>query len=219
MYQVFDSEDAPFFKWMEKNPEGYVLNTKNFEKTSYAYFHKSNCGHIGGPIEGNKSDPYTSKDYIKVCSTNPQELLYWLKNNRENAIEHIANCKDCEPNIDLNSIESIFPSEKHIPYHTEGAKNKVTINSYERNAKARKKCLKHFGYSCAVCGMNFKDQYKGIEANPIHVHHLNPISESNGERKINPTEDLIPVCPNCHAVIHSSSELYSIEEVKEMLQN
>lgn len=156
---------------------------------------------------------------IKVCSTNPQELLNWIKRNRKNAIEHAVNCKDCEPNIHLDSINSAFPSENHIPTHTEGAKKRVTVNSYERDSKARQKCLDHFGYNCAVCEMNFKDRYKGIEGNPIHVHHLNPISESNGERKVDPLEDLIPVCPNCHAVIHSNPELYSIEEAKEMLQN
>lgn len=219
MVQEFSSEDAPFFKWMNSNPDGYVLNAKRSKTSSYAYFHKSNCGHIGGPIEGNESDPFTAKKYIKICSTNSQELLNWVKRNRKNAIEHVVNCKDCEPEIHLDSINSAFPSENHVPIHTEGAKKKVTVNSYERDSKARQKCLEHFGYNCAVCEMNFKDRYKGIEGNPIHVHHLNPISESNGERKVDPLEDLIPVCPNCHAVIHSNPGLYSIGEAKEMLQN
>ncbi|MDZ7720419.1 MAG: HNH endonuclease [Balneolaceae bacterium] len=219
MAQEFTSEDAPFFKWMNNNPDGFVLNTKKSEKSSYAYFHKSNCGHIGGPIEGNGSNPYTSKDYIKVCSTDPKDLLNWIKLNRENAIEHAVNCKDCNPDIDLDSINMAYPSEQHIPSHMEGAKKEVTVNRYERDRKARKKCLEHHGYNCAVCEMNFEERYEGLEANPIHVHHLDPISQANGEREVDPKKDLVPVCPNCHAVIHATSSIYSIEEVKEMLQN
>jgi len=220
MLEIFDSGDAPFFDWMNENPSGYVLNVRRSKAPSYPiFFHKSNCKHIGGPIDGNESDPYTSKNYIKVCSNDYEELFNWIKLNRNDSIENTVNCKDCEPDIDLNSINSIFPSEQHISIHTEGAKKRVTVNSYERDPKAREKCLEHFGYNCAICKMNFKDRYKGIEGNPIHVHHLNPISESNGERKVDPQKDLIPVCPNCHTVIHSSSDLYSIEEVREMLQN
>jgi predicted HNH restriction endonuclease len=218
MVQEFSSGDALFFNWMDCNPNGYVLNTKRSGKSSYAYFHKSDCGHISSPIDGNESNPYTTKDYIKICSTNSRELLDWIRNNRKNVGAKAVNCRDCKPNVNLNAINSIFPSELDIPVYAEGIKKKITVNSYERDPKARKKCLEYFGYSCAVCGINFKEKYKGIEKNPIHVHHLNPISKSNGKRKVDPIKDLIPVCPNCHTVIHSGPKLYPIERVKEMLQ-
>lgn len=37
----------------------------------------------------------------------------------------------------------------------------------------------------------------------IHVHHLKPLHESIGIGIVDPSRDLVPVCPNCHAVIHS----------------
>ena len=35
---------------------------------------------------------------------------------------------------------------------------------------------------------------------------------------VNPKTDLIPVCPNCHMILHSKNDgVYSPEEVKNML--
>jgi predicted HNH restriction endonuclease len=46
------------------------------------------------------------------------------------------------------------------------------------------------------------------------VHHLRPISEIAEEYEVDPVKDLRPVCPNCHAMIHRTPQLYSIEEMK-----
>ena len=45
-----------------------------------------------------------------------------------------------------------------------------------------------------------KDSYGEIGEGFIHVHHIIPVSRLVIEKdyKINPIEDLIPVCPNCH---------------------
>ncbi len=50
----------------------------------------------------------------------------------------------------------------------------------------------------------------------IHVHHIKPLSEINNTYLVDPETDLIPVCPNCHAMLHRSKETLSIEELKEM---
>lgn len=56
--------------------------------------------------------------------------------------------------------------------------------------------------------------YGEIGAGYIHVHHLKPLAEVTGEREIDPIADLIPVCPNCHAMLHRASEP-TIEELRE----
>jgi 5-methylcytosine-specific restriction protein A len=43
--------------------------------------------------------------------------------------------------------------------------------------------------------------YPGIKDGYIHVHHLKLVSQ--GPRKIDPKKDLVPVCPNCHAMLHT----------------
>ena len=53
----------------------------------------------------------------------------------------------------------------------------------------------------------------------IHVHHLRPLSEVSESHEIDPINDLVPVCPNCHAIIHRRSPPYSIQEMRELIKN
>lgn len=101
----------------------------------------------------------------------------------------------------------------------EGSTREVKINAYERNAKARKKCIDYFGVNCIVCGFNFEDKYGELGNGFIHVHHVIPLSSIGENYKINYKEDLVPVCPNCHAMLHASKKekLISIEALRKLL--
>jgi hypothetical protein len=114
--------------------------------------------------------------------------------------------------------EETFPEEV-VDAHTyyEGATKHITVNVYERSAKARRACIKCYGTDCFVCGFNFKAVYGNAGDEFIHVHHLKPLSEVGEEYKLNPEKDLRPVCPNCHAMIHRKTPAYTIEEIKELL--
>ncbi|GAB3533154.1 hypothetical protein GCM10027443_18160 [Pontibacter brevis] len=100
-----------------------------------------------------------------------------------------------------------------VESYFEGKAKEVTQTRYERNPKARKVCLYHHGYSCVVCGFNFENEFGEIGKNFIHVHHLNPVSEIGQEYLLNPIEDLRPVCPNCHSMLHMKRPPFSIEEI------
>lgn len=96
----------------------------------------------------------------------------------------------------------------------EGASKSVIVNAYERNPAAREKCLAHHGYACAVCNFDFESVYGQLGRNYIHVHHLVPLSEVKREYKVDPIKDLVPVCPNCHAMIHVTRPCLSIDQLK-----
>ena len=100
----------------------------------------------------------------------------------------------------------------------EGKSTEVTLTHYERDPGARKECLEHYGYRCTVCDFNFENVYGEIGKGFIHVHHLVPISQVGDEYEINAIEDLCPVCPNCHAMLHQESPPVSIEELKAIIQ-
>lgn len=100
--------------------------------------------------------------------------------------------------------------------HMEGSTMTVSVNVYERNPKARMECIKYYkGYTCQVCGFDFKKFYGDIGESFIHVHHIKPLSEIEEEYEVNPKEDLIPVCPNCHAMLHRKP--ISIEDLKKLI--
>ena len=106
--------------------------------------------------------------------------------------------------------EEVLPSETYI----EGAVRQVTLNAYERNEKARRAAIKFHTCVCKVCGFDFEAEYGVIGKSFIHVHHIIPLSSIGREYVLNPKTDLIPVCPNCHAMIHRKSPPFLVEELR-----
>ena len=115
----------------------------------------------------------------------------------------------------------IFPDEiredEEVKY-PEGGRKKVTVNAYERNPEAREKCIEHYGPTCRVCDFNFGKAYGDKYKRFIHIHHIKPVSKMPKRYEVDPVKDLIPVCPNCHAVIHYGNKTLSIEAVKKLLE-
>ena len=116
-------------------------------------------------------------------------------------------------------MEFNLPEEITTPQvFYEGAKQTIVVNKYERNEKARRKCIDYHGAKCCVCCFSFERVYGSVGRDFIHVHHLVKLSQIGGEYEVDPVKDLCPVCPNCHAIIHRKEPHYSIEEVKEMMR-
>lgn len=118
-----------------------------------------------------------------------------------------------------SNSEQEYPDEIQEPETVaEGAKKTVVVNKYERDPNARLKCINRWGHSCVVCDFNFEEVYGDYGADYIHVHHLIPLSKTGGEYQLNPIEDLRPVCPNCHAMIHKTIDAITIEQLKTLLK-
>jgi len=114
----------------------------------------------------------------------------------------------------LNERDSDFTSTETV----EGKKVLRYTTVYERDPKARAEALTIHGYDCKGCGLNFGDFYGEHGRGFIHVHHIKPLSES-GETKIDPKTDLIPLCPNCHAMVHKNkSNTLTLDELKEIIK-
>lgn len=92
------------------------------------------------------------------------------------------------------------------------------VNVYERNRAARVKCISHYGAVCHGCDMDFLTRYGERGRGFMHVHHLLPLSQIKKTYKLNPIEDLRPVCPNCHAMIHRHQPMLSIKELRKIMK-
>lgn len=101
----------------------------------------------------------------------------------------------------------------------EGSLKRVTVNAYERNRLARNLCIEHYGVNCSVCNFNFEQVFGDIGKEFIHVHHLKLLSEIGEEYVVDPIEDLRPVCPNCHSMIHKRKPPLSISELQALLNH
>jgi hypothetical protein len=100
----------------------------------------------------------------------------------------------------------------------EGATRIVRINAYERNREARRKCIEHYGARCSVYGFDFEEFYGELGHGFIHVHHLVPLSQVGEAYLVNPIDDLRPVCPNCHAMVHSRGGTMALEELRALIR-
>ncbi|HEY8388051.1 MAG TPA: HNH endonuclease [Parasegetibacter sp.] len=101
----------------------------------------------------------------------------------------------------------------------EGAATEITQTRYERNVYARNECLKRYGFSCSVCNFNFEEFYGSLGYQFIHVHHLTQVATRKQEYKVDPIQDLRPVCPNCHAMLHKQNPPLTIEELKAIIKS
>lgn len=107
-----------------------------------------------------------------------------------------------------------LPEELDGGRYVEGAARTVSVNAYERSPAARAKCLAHHGYACVVCSFDFESAYGELGRHYIHVHHLVPLAEIRAEYVVDPVRDLVPVCPNCHAMIHATRPCLGIEQLR-----
>lgn len=115
---------------------------------------------------------------------------------------------------DLTTPEQI-PDGVELP---EGAMKQIRVNVYERNPTARILCIKHYGAKCSICEFNFQKAYGERGIGFIHVHHIRGLAEIKASYSVNPVEDLRPVCPNCHAMIHRTNPPAACEEIKALLR-
>jgi hypothetical protein len=83
----------------------------------------------------------------------------------------------------------------------EGRRRQSLASRVERSSANRRICLEKYGYVCQVCDEEMTSKYGELAEHFIHVHHLEGLA-SSGVRWIDPTKDLIAVCPNCHSMLH-----------------
>jgi 5-methylcytosine-specific restriction protein A len=113
---------------------------------------------------------------------------------------------------DAENPESL--TEKGYP---EGSVVRIEVNKYERNPSNRAACIAHYGTSCRACGFDFSMHYGELGEGYIQVHHQTPVSTLGPNYIINPVSDLIPLCSNCHSIIHRRNPPLTLNEIKHLI--
>ncbi len=100
----------------------------------------------------------------------------------------------------------------------EGLAKQVLTTQYERSSKNRLMCIAAHGSTCAVCGFDFGATYGAFADGFIEVHHKTPVSNLRTSTMIDPVEDLVPLCPNCHAAVHLFDPPLKPEELTALMK-
>jgi len=98
----------------------------------------------------------------------------------------------------------------------EGFKRSTTFAKHERSKKNREAAIQKHGVVCFGCQKAMAEIYGKIADGYIHIHHVQPISEYSSARKPNINE-LVPLCPNCHAVVHLEKPPITIEQLQKLI--
>lgn len=124
-----------------------------------------------------------------------------------------------DKNMDDYNSEGFF-TDVAEENHNEGLAKKVYVNKYERSSIARGKCIEFHGCKCSICEIDFEQEYGEVGKGFIHVHHKTPISDIGEVYVINYKNDLIPICPNCHAMLHRkiNDKHLTIDELKAIIE-
>lgn len=141
---------------------------------------------------------YEAKEYNAVMT---------FKKVREDHKDMINNFLFSSPS---NDPDVIPPTQPYV----EGAVQSIIVNAYERNPKARAACLDYYGFLCQACGFNFEEKYGKLGKGFIHVHHVVPLAEIGQQYEVDPLRDLVPLCANCHAMIHREIPALTLSELK-----
>jgi len=127
---------------------------------------------------------------------------------------------EIEDEMELVDYILAFPNEsgENISFLIEGAKKITQHVRYERNPFNRKEAIRIQGYKCRICGFGFDEVYgKDLADNYIEVHHIKQLSD--GEQVIDPAIDLLPVCANCHRMLHRKKKSsVTIAELKRIVE-
>jgi 5-methylcytosine-specific restriction protein A len=112
----------------------------------------------------------------------------------------------------LVGTENIESSEGEF----EGAALRYLATKLERKKLNRDACIRIHGTRCHGCGFDFGEFYGELAHGYIEIHHIESLAAS-GEVRVNPATDLVPLCSNCHSVVHRVSPPLPLDELRRLV--
>jgi 5-methylcytosine-specific restriction enzyme A len=189
-----DRPDAEKFR----NPNGVALKLTNFLPFDKTYNGKGMGGgskldeEVFNEFVENKSRLHAIATEIKKISTNPllREKIYQIEEDEQTVNDSVM--------------------EGQVLYKL----HKVRERSLKIVIQKKKHSLLTLGHlECEACIFDFHDFYGEIGEGYIECHHRTPLSDLKMESKTR-LDDLALVCANCHRMLHRSSHLLTVEELK-----
>jgi HNH endonuclease len=100
----------------------------------------------------------------------------------------------------------------------EGERSRRESAFFRRNPALRTAAIKAHGLRCIACETNFAEAYGPLGEGYIEIHHINPLAERldplSGEPSLTTVEDVVPLCANCHRMVHRRRPALSVDELQ-----
>lgn len=92
---------------------------------------------------------------------------------------------------------------------------------FKRNPGLRREAIRRHGLTCAACQFDFGATYGKAGDGYIEMHHLNPLAErvdaAKGRPIMTTIDDVVPLCANCHRVVHRKRPALTMSALTEAL--
>ena len=117
----------------------------------------------------------------------------------------------------LPTEEVVENTESEVFGYPEGTVISVKANRYERDKRNRAAAIAIHGTACKGCGLDMGMRYGSVASGYVEIHHVTPVSKLGAGYVIDPARDLVPLCPNCHAVVHRRNPPLTVSELQVLL--
>ena len=87
--KIFKDDDRGYKRRIGLHPNGYVLNTGRTGRSRYVKLHRADCRTIA-PTD----DKQWTHQWIKVCSTDVDELADWARDKRGGKEPEMCGCQN-----------------------------------------------------------------------------------------------------------------------------
>lgn len=157
------------------------------------------------------------------------EKIIIKENTKEDTKENIIDSPKSVPKImDVDAlmsmmfddVPSVATQEIIEPAPIPEEKEKVEEEKIEKTTliALREECIEYYGAICEVCGFDYGYVYGDEFEKIIPIHNLKGDDTPVDLEDIDPHKDLVPVCHNCHEMLHRQNPPYTIEALKKKIE-
>lgn len=161
------------------------------------------------------------EDWLIQDSNELQNIFLKHKSSRRDE-ELIRNAfyKASEPEISLAHEFGLDPNDESFKEGKEKFRLHLTKERNRYLVKRAKEVWQQQGgkVCCSACSFSFSQVYGKLGDDFIEAHHVKPISSLTPDTIIK-LSDLVPVCSNCHSMLHRHRPWLSIEELREIISS
>ncbi len=138
--------------------------------------------------------------FYRVTPVEMREGIWWLQEDEQTILDEVE-------------AFMVVEGRRKLRLHLVRERSSKLINQFKNSLES---------YACSICGFDFEKVYGEIGQNFIEAHHKVPLA-STGPTKTR-IEDLIPVCSNCHRMLHRNGNVHYQElkieiEKQKFIQN
>lgn len=123
--------------------------------------------------------------------------------------------------VNISTTNITFINKNNVAtekYYLDGELHSRLHTLTESDPGNRQITIDYHGPLCKACGFDFEKTYGDHGKSFIEIHHIEPVFQLGKPKTIDPITDLVPLCSNCHSMIHRQrKQPLSLKELKSII--